>query len=83
VTSGPSRSELDELALQRLIRAVGPAVGPATASEALASLGIAEIESPAELLRFAEQLMQKGGVFESVGRGLKISALLKGAVPST
>ncbi len=75
------RSEFDELARERLFRAIGPAQAPATIEEAMSSLGLSQLRSPTELLRFAEQLMQKGGVFESVGRGLKISALLKGAVP--
>ena len=71
--------ELNSLAMQRLIRAVGPSVGPEAARQALSTLGIHELSSPTELLGFAEQLILRGGVFEAVGRGLKISALLRGA----
>lgn len=75
-------TELTVFALQRLTRAVGPAAAPDVAREALASLGLDELRSPSDLLGFAEQLMARGGVFEAVGRGLKISALLRGATES-
>ena len=71
--------ELTMFAMQRLIRAAGPAAGPEAAREALTTLGIAELSSASDLLGFAEQLIAKGGVFEAVGRGLKVSALLRGA----
>ena len=79
VTSGPG--ELTSFALQRLTRAMGPAVGPQTARETLASLGVAELTSAGHLLAFAERLIARGGAFEAVGRALKISALLRGAKP--
>ena len=72
-------SELTEFVMQRLIRAVGAAEGPQAAREVFSRLGIAELRSATELLHFSEHLIAKGGVFEAVGRGLKVSALLRGA----
>lgn len=70
---------INQLAVERVSRAVGPVAGPATVEAALADLGLREIGSPGDLLVFAEHLIRKGGVFEAVGRGLKVSALLRGA----
>lgn len=80
MSSTSASAELTVFALQRLTRAVGPAAAPDVAREALASLGLQELQSATDLLEFAEQLIAKGGVFEAVGRGLKISALLRGAI---
>jgi hypothetical protein len=79
VSSHGDPGEFTSFAMQRLIRAIGPAAGPEAAREALSTLGIAQLTSATELLGFAEQLIKKGGVFEAVGRGLKVSALLRGA----
>lgn len=80
MSNGSASAELTVFALQRLTRAVGPATAPDVAREALESLGLQELQSASDLLGFAEQLIAKGGVFEAVGRGLKISALLRGAI---
>jgi hypothetical protein len=72
-------SSMNQLAVERVSRAVGPVAGPATVQAALADLGLHELGSPTDLLAFAELLIHKGGVFEAVGRGLKVSALLRGA----
>jgi hypothetical protein len=74
-------SELTDFALERLTRAVGPAAAPEAAREAFESLGLAELRSAKDLLVFAERLIARGGAFEAVGRGLKVSALLRGATP--
>jgi hypothetical protein len=74
-------SELTVFALDRLTRALGPAAAPEAAREAFESAGIAELSSPKDLLAFAERLIARGGAFEAVGRGLKVSALLRGATP--
>ena len=69
----------DALALERLTRAMGPIEGPTARRVVLSDLGIDAIQSPSQLLAFAERLIQRGGVFEAVGRGLKVTALLRGA----
>jgi hypothetical protein len=79
VTASVAENELTAFALQRLIRAAGPADGPQAAREVFARLGIGELTSATDLLEFSEHLIARGGVFEAVGRGLKVSALLRGA----
>lgn len=66
-------------ALERLSKAVGRAAGERYAKEALARLGVRELRTPDELLGFANYLLRQGGVVESVGRALKVSAILRGA----
>lgn len=74
-----SSTELRDLARQRLLRALGPVVAQETEREILGALRITEVTSPSQLLAVAEHLIRKGGVFEAVGRGLKVTALLRGA----
>ncbi len=83
--SGPNPNEwieIDALVLQRLTRAMGPVNGPEIIREACAELGIEQVASPTQLRAFAEHLIRRGGIFEAVGRGLKVSAILRGAPPS-
>ena len=79
MSASNGQGELTAFAMQRLVRAVGPSTGPEVAREALTTLGIRELTSAKDLLGFAEHLIARGGVFEAVGRGLKVSALLRGA----
>ena len=70
---------LTSSALERLCRAVGKDWGEKYAREALHQLGLRELSTPDDLLRFANYLCAKGGVVEAVGRALRVSALLLGA----
>ena len=79
MTHGGSNDAMDALALERLTRAMGPIDGPTTRRVVLSELGFDAIQSPSQLLLFAERLIHRGGVFEAVGRGLKVTALLRGA----
>jgi hypothetical protein len=67
-------------AKERLVRALGAQAGQRVADEALARIGATELRTPDELLAFANHLVTQGGVIEAVGRALKVSALLRGAV---
>lgn len=83
--SGPPPNEWTEinaLVLQRLTRAMGPVDGRECLRAACAELGIEDVKSPTQLRVFAEHLIRRGGIFEAVGRGLKVSAILRGAPPS-
>ena len=73
---------MTETAIERLNRAVGEDAGQRYAQEALANLGLRELQTPDDLLRFASYLVDKGGLLEAVGRALKVSAILRGARPS-
>lgn len=71
---------MTESAFSRLIKAVGREKGMRIGSEALTELGIKELQTPNDLLRFSNHLILLGGAIEFVGRALKVSALLRGAV---
>jgi hypothetical protein len=42
-------------------------------------LGVRELSTPDDLMEFANYLVKQGGVVESVGRALKVTAILRGA----
>jgi hypothetical protein len=67
------------LAVQRVQRAMGPGPGGDAVKAALDAIGVPEIKSPVDLLAFAEFLIARHGVYEAVGRGLKVTAILRGA----
>lgn len=67
-------------AFSRLIKALGTDKALRIGGEALRSLGLRELRDQNEVLAFAKYLIALSGVAEAVGRGLKVSALLRGAV---
>jgi hypothetical protein len=71
---------MTENALSRLIKAVGREKGLRIGGEVMGQLGLRELKTPADLLSFANHLIRLGGAIEFVGRALKVSALLRGAV---
>lgn len=73
------RDPITRIAYNRLIRALGPHVGSRVCDETLLAMGLRELSSQNEVLAFANILIARGGAIESVGRALKISAILRGA----
>lgn len=73
-------NSMTENAFSRLIKAVGREKGLRIGSDVLGQMGLKELKSPTDLLHFANQLIHIGGAIEFVGRALKVSALLRGAV---
>jgi hypothetical protein len=71
---------ITETTLTRLIRALGRDKGTRIGNEVLLQMGVRELHSQHEVLMFANLLIERGGVIESVGRAIKVSALLRGAV---
>lgn len=71
---------LTEATLARLMRALGKHRGAQVAGEVLLAMGLRSLDTPGDVLAFANHLIDRGGVVESVGRAIKISALLRGAV---
>lgn len=67
------------IAYNRLVRALGPRVGAQVCDETLLAMGLPALSSQNDVLAFANILIEKGGAIESVGRALKISAILRGA----
>lgn len=74
----PMNSVLEE-AKQTLSKVLGAERGAETMARARNIAGVGVIASPADLLSFAEALIQDGGFTEVVGRALKVQALLRGA----
>lgn len=74
---------MTENAIQRLTKALGRERGARCGEEALATLGLRELRGAQDLLHFANELIRQGGVVEAVGRALKVSAILRGAVDGT
>jgi hypothetical protein len=72
-------NQMTENAFSRLIKAVGREKALRIGAEALAALAVHELRTPNDLLAFANYLIKQGGVVESVGRALKVTALLRGA----
>ena len=71
---------LTESAFARVIKALGRDRGMRYGQEALNHLGIEQLRSAQDLLGFSNYLIQHGGIVEAVGRALKVSAILRGAV---
>ena len=71
---------MTESAFSRLIKAVGRDKGLRIGADALHELGLKELQTPNDLLRFSNYLIHLGGAIEFVGRALKVSALLRGAI---
>lgn len=85
MSTGPMLATVNamtETACSRLVKAVGKEKGMRVASEVLTQLGLRELQTPTDLLLFSNQLIHRGGAIEFVGRALKVSALLRGAVES-
>lgn len=65
--------------LDRLRKALGAQAAERLARDALMKLELNELRTADELLQFSNYLLKQGGVVESVGRALKVTAILRGA----
>lgn len=58
-------------------------MGAVKASELVATTKreaqVTDLDDPDQLVRFADELMKRGGVIEAVGRSIKVQAILNGA----
>ena len=66
-------------ALQKVFNVMGAERGRAVVDETLKQLGMLELKTPDDRLRFGNALIRHGGLLESVGRAIKIQAILHGA----
>lgn len=73
-------NSMTEGAFSRLIKALGRDKAIRIGNEALEAMGKRELKTPNELLAFSNRLIALGGIPEAVGRALKVSAILRGAV---
>ncbi len=65
--------------LQKLTNILGPAEAPKFISATCRSLGLPGLERPEDRMLFARALIERGGLFEAIGRAIKIQAILHGA----
>jgi hypothetical protein len=63
----------------KLAKVLGAERADALIHEMCAETGIASLESPNDRYRFAEALIAREGVYEAVGRAIRVAALLQGA----
>jgi hypothetical protein len=68
--------------LSKLVRMFGPEKASALVRETLRKIGIVEIATPDDRLRFGGALIERGGLYEVIGRSIRVQAILQGAVES-
>lgn len=77
------RARMDDEVLTRVQHVFGVDAGRKIYSEVLSELGVQHLSTPIEERRFADRLVKRGGLYEMVGRALRVRALLRGASQST
>ena len=70
---------MDQWVRERLTKAVGPARCEAILSDTLRQINRGSLDTPKDLLEFAEHLIRQGGLLMAVGTAFKIYAVLRGA----
>lgn len=66
-------------AIQKLVNVMGPARAGELATQVLRQIGLQELRTPDDRLRFGQALIGRGGLLESIGRSIKMQAILHGA----
>jgi hypothetical protein len=66
-------------ALQKLVNLMGPERGSRFYQDTLETLGMADLATPDDSAKFGNELISRGGVLASIGRSIKIQAILQGA----
>jgi len=66
-------------ALAKIINVMGSDRAQTAIADAMQRAKLTALQSPNDRLRFAVALMQSGGIFETIGRAIKIQAILHGA----
>lgn len=67
------------MALKKLVNLMGQERGYAFYLEVLDLLGLKGLATPNDSVAFGEELISRGGVLASIGRSIKIQAILHGA----
>lgn len=74
-----SASAAVDAALRKLVNVLGAERAAEIERQTLARIGLAVLRTPDDRYRFASDLMQQGGVLASIGRAMRIQAVLHGA----
>jgi hypothetical protein len=73
------KEERESMALKKLVNLMGQERGYSFYLEVLDLLGLKSLATPNDSVRFGEELISRGGVLASIGRSIKIQAILHGA----
>jgi hypothetical protein len=65
--------------VKKLVHVLGPERASALITDILRRIGLASVETPEDRYKFAVELMKQGGMYEAIGRSIKIQAILLGA----
>jgi hypothetical protein len=71
------------LVYERVTNALGPKRAGEVLREALRQTSDRPVDTPDDMLAFAEAMLAQGGLIEAIGRSLKVQALLRGAVAAS
>ena len=63
-------------ALQKLTRVLGPEKAEAVVRDCMSVAGVHDLEDPDQRLRFARELIQRGGVYDAIGNAIAVQAIL-------
>lgn len=64
---------------ERMSASLGPDRARSCIDETLSATGLRQLRTPDEVVRFASNLMERGGFFEVMGGALRVQAILRGA----
>jgi hypothetical protein len=70
---------LAQLALEKLVRVLGPARGRRLFDDVLAELGLERLATPDDLYAFGQRLGARGGFEAAVGSLIEVAAVVRGA----
>jgi hypothetical protein len=74
------RGAMAPMVYERMSKALGPKRAAEVMREAMDQLDDRRLDSPEDVLAFADRLIAATGLVQAVGRSLKVQALLRGAV---
>ena len=81
VRASSSRQGLLRAAIEhKLTNVLGRRLGPEYYRELCRDLGLEDVTTPDEALRFANALIEQGGLLASVGRSVRSQAIMCGAI---
>jgi hypothetical protein len=73
------RGEMAPMIHERLVKALGGKRAAEIMREGIAELGGRTLETPQDMMDFADVLVRSTGLIQAVGRSIKVMALLRGA----
>jgi hypothetical protein len=73
------RTYADDPSLSKLVRLYGAERTESIVRDTLREIGLREIHSADDRMRFGTALVEKGGLLAAIGRAIRIQAILHGA----